>query len=57
MHALAFQNWKTRVKERLATADMESVKADALRFVENDRELDIWSNAYFLQLADRIKFV
>ena len=57
MHALAFQNWKTRVKERLATADMESVKADALRFVENRAELDIWSNAYFLQLADRIKFV
>ena len=101
MHALAFRNWKTRVKgrdwydfewyvrnevpldynhlrtrikefndkdldqadflqllkERLSTADMESVKADALRFVENRAELDIWSNEYFLQLADRIKFV
>ena len=45
------------LKERLATTDMELVKADALRFVENDWELDIWSNDYFLQLADRIKFV
>jgi len=45
------------LKERLATTDMGSVKADALRFVENRAELDIWSNDYFLQLADRIKFV
>jgi len=101
MHALAFRNWKTRVKgrdwydfewyvrnevpldynhlrtrikefngldlsqenflrllkERLATTDIKSVKADASRFVENQAELDIWSNDYFLQLADIIKFV
>lgn len=101
MHALAFRNWKTRVKgrdwydfewyvnnsipldynhlrtrikefndlnmsqddflkllkERLGTTDIESVKADAERFVENQEELDIWSNDYFLELADRIKFV
>ena len=101
MHALAFRNWKTRVKgrdwydfewyvnnqtpldynylrtrikefnnhdlsqddflrllkERLATTDIELVKADAVRFVEDAHELDIWSNDYFLQLADRIKFV
>lgn len=101
MHALAFRNWKTRIKgrdwydfewyvrkgvpldynhlrnrinefngldlskddfltllkERLSTADIESVKADAVRFVEDDHELDIWNNDYFLQLADMIKFV
>lgn len=101
MHALAFRNWKTRVKgrdwydfewyvnnqvpldynhlrtrikefngldlsqedflgllkERLATTDIALVKADASRFVENQAELDIWSNDYFLQLADSIKFV
>lgn len=45
------------LKERLASTDIELVKADALRFVENDWELDIWSNDYFLQLANRIKFV
>ncbi len=45
------------LKERFASTDIELVKADALRFVENDWELDIWSNDYFLQLADRIKFV
>ena len=101
MHALAFRNWKTRVKgrdwydfewyvnksipldynhlrtrikefngldlgqedflkllkERIATTDIEQVKGDVLRFVENEKELDIWSNDYFLQLADRIEFV
>ena len=101
MHALAFRNWKTRVKgrdwydfdwyvnhevpldynhlrtrikefngldlsqkdflgllkERLATTDIALVKADASRFVENQAELDIWTNDYFLQLADKIKFV
>lgn len=45
------------LKERLYKSDIESVKADALRFVENREELDIWSNDYFLQLADMIKFV
>ena len=42
---------------RSDAADIESVKADALRFVENREELDIWSSDYFLQLADMIKFV
>jgi len=26
-------------------------------FIADPHELDIWSNDYFLQLADRIKFV
>ena len=101
MHALAFRNWKTRVKgrdwydfewyvgnkipldfahlqhriyefngimmskddfmtvlkERLAYTDMEVVKDDVLRFLRTDpHELDICSNAYFLQLADMIVF-
>lgn len=101
MHALAFRNWKTRVKgrdwydfewyvankipldfehlqrriyefngiqmskddfmealrQRLATVDMALVKEDVLRFLRTDpRELDIWSNDYFLRLADMIVF-
>lgn len=54
---LSREDFLALLKERLATTDIELVKADALRFVENDWELDIWSNEYFLQLADRIKFV
>ena len=100
MHALAFRNWKTRVKgrdwydfewyvrwrvpldfehlqertrefngiemtredfmavlkERLSTTNIEDVKRDVRRFMLNPHELDIWSNDYFLQLADMIVF-
>lgn len=101
MHALAFRNWKTRVKgrdwydfewyvrnntpldfkhlqtrvrefngldlskedfleilrERLSKTNIKLVKDDVSRFVNNVKALDIWSNDYFLQLADRIRFV
>lgn len=45
-----------KLKERLSSADINQVKADVLPFVRNTRELDIWSNDYFLQLANMIKF-
>ena len=45
-----------KLNERLATADMNQVKADVLPFVRNPRELDIWSNEYFMQLAKMIRF-
>lgn len=45
------------LKERLATTDINLVKQDVLRFLcRNPRELDFWSNDYFLQLADMIVF-
>ena len=47
----------THLKERLATADMNMVKQDVLRFLRTDpHSLDIWSNDYFLQLADMIVY-
>lgn len=45
-----------KLNERLATADMNQIKADVLPFVRNPKELDIWSNDYFLQLAKMIRF-
>ena len=45
------------LREKLASTDIEQVKEDVTRFVENPHELDIWSNDYFLQLADRIVFL
>ena len=45
------------LRERLASADIELVKMDVVDFIDNPHELDIWSNDYFLQLADRLKFV
>lgn len=45
-----------KLNERLATANINQVKADVFPFVRNPKELDIWSNDYFLQLAKMIRF-
>lgn len=45
-----------KLNERLATSDINQVKADVLPFVRNPKELDIWSNDYFLQLVKLIRF-
>lgn len=45
------------LKERLAGTDINKVKEDVAPFLNNPRELDIWSNDYFLQLADMIKTI
>ena len=39
----------------LSTADIKQVKEDVLPFVRNPKELDIWSNDYFVQLANMVK--
>lgn len=49
---LNFTEFKNRLKEHLATTDIGQVKSDVLPFVKNPKELDIWSNDYFLQLAE-----
>ena len=45
-----------KLRERLASADIDMVKQDVEPFIIDKRELDIWSNDYFLQLAEMIKF-
>lgn len=44
------------LKIRLGSSDINQVKADVLPFVKNPKELEIWSNDYFLQLAKFVKF-
>ena len=44
------------LKQRLADTDINNVKEDVLRYVYDKSELDIWSNDYFLQLADMMVF-
>ena len=48
--------FQQRLRERMATADMRQVKADVLPFVRNPKELDIWSNDYFLKLSELIRW-
>ena len=47
--------FKEKLKERLSTADIKQVKEDVLPFVRNPKELDIWSNDYFILLADMVR--
>lgn len=53
---LTRETFVEKLKERLATADIEMVKQDVAPFIIDPRELDIWSNDYFLQLSDMIQF-
>lgn len=50
------EEFLTALREKLSTTDIKLVKQDVLTYIENESELDIWSNDYFLQLADMIKF-
>ena len=42
------------LKDKLANTDISMVKRDVMPFVQNPKELEIWSNDYFLLLVDRI---
>lgn len=46
-----------KLKERLSNADINQVKSDVLPFIRDPKELDLWSNDFFLQVADMIKFL
>lgn len=50
------EEFMTTLREKLANADINLAKQDVLSYIENNRELDIWSNEYFLQLVDMIVF-
>ena len=49
-------NFIARLKERLTTTDIKMVKADVLPFIQNEKDLDIWTNDYFVRLAEMIRF-
>lgn len=50
------ESFLEKLNERFATADINQVKADVLPFIRNPKEMAIWSNDYFLQLAQMIRF-
>ena len=53
---LSKEDFLEALHERLATTDIESVKQDVVRFIFNQRDIEIWSNDYFLKLADMMVF-
>ena len=49
------EQFRDKLIERLSTADIKQVKEDVLPFVRDPKELAIWSNDYFVQLAEMVK--
>ena len=50
------ESFLEKLNEHLATTDINQVKADVLPFIRNPKEMAIWSNDYFMQLAQMIRF-
>ncbi len=53
------EEFMEQLRSKLSTANIENVKQDVLPYISSNQyhELEIWSNDYFLQLADLLKFV
>ena len=51
------ESFMSKLRDRLSTAEMNQVKSDVLPFVRNTRELELWSNDFFLQVAGMMKFL
>ena len=52
---MTLEEFKTTLCERFSGTDINRVKEDILPFLNNPGELDIWTNDYFLLLADQMK--
>ena len=50
------ESFLEKLNEHLSTTDINQVKADVLPFIRNPKEMAIWSNDYFMQLAQMIRF-
>lgn len=44
-----------KLRETIQSVDLNLVKADVLPFLVRPQETEIWSNDYFMQIADRIQ--
>ena len=49
---MTLDEFKSVLRGRLESTDISRVKEDVLPFLSSPGELDLWSNDYFLQLAD-----
>jgi hypothetical protein len=53
---MSMDDFLEALRQRLSETDISVVKEDVLRYVFDESELDIWSNDYFLKLADMIVY-
>jgi len=54
---LSHEVFKKMLKDKIANTNIELVKADVKPFVKKQSEMDIWSQAYFTELVEMIKYV
>jgi len=52
---MSYGQFISLLKDKLSTININLVKADVESFILDPRELQIWSNDYFLMLADKMK--
>lgn len=52
---LTWEQFKTALCDRLAGADINKVKEDVIPFLNDTKEVNIWSNEYFLELVKIMK--
>jgi hypothetical protein len=45
------------LEKKLITTDIKRVKQDVTPFIRNQDELNIWSNEYFVQLAEKLVYL
>ena len=53
---LTHESFKQLLREKISRTDMNLVKSDVLPFIKKPQDIEIWSNDYFLQLVDMIRF-
>lgn len=54
---LSKEEFINKLKTRLSSTDIDLVKRDVTPFTRDKKELDIWSNDYFLRLSDMLKYL
>jgi len=45
------------LEDKIASISFKIVKDDVTRFIQNAKDLDIWSTVYFKDLAEKITFM
>lgn len=56
-NSMSKEQFMTILRARIADVSVNVVKEDVVRFVRDAKTLDIWSEKYFLDLIEKIKFV
>jgi predicted nucleotidyltransferase component of viral defense system len=51
------EDFRDKLKDRLSSTKIDLVKRDVMPFIKDENELNIWSNDYFVQLADMLKYL